>query len=236
MNESPDEILGILGGMGPAATAEFFSLICRHVPAKKDQDHPRIYVLSDPRIPDRTEAVIGNGPDPGPHLLEDMKKLAGWGASFLAVPCNTAHVFIDRFAGQLPLPLVHIVDATLEEASRQHPDGAWLAATKGTLASRLYERHAKTSAYSLKIPTSDLQEEIQETVRLVKANRMTDAGLLIRKTAEILWQMQDLPVIAACTEIPLAWGASDLPEGRMISSLEALCRACIRRLYPGTKV
>jgi aspartate racemase len=65
---------------------------------------------------------------------------------------------------------------------------------------------------------------------------MTDAGLLIRKTAEKLWQMQDLPVIAACTEIPLAWRASDLPEDRMISSLEALSRACIRRLYPGTEV
>ncbi len=235
MNERPEETLGVLGGMGPGATAEFFSLICSRAPAEKDQDHPRVYILSDPRIPDRTEAIIGNGPDPGPLLMEDMKKLAEWGASFLAVPCNTAHVFIDRFTGQLPLPLVHIVDATLFEAAGRNPDGAWLAATKGTLSSGIYKRHAEEKAYPLKIPAPDLQEEIQETVRLVKANRMREAGLLLQAFVKRLLKLHDLPVIAACTELPLAWKASELPREKMISSLEALSIACLRRLYRGIR-
>jgi len=235
MCQKPAEILGILGGMGPAATAEFFSLLCSHTPAEKDQDHPRIYILSDSWIPDRTEAIIGNGPDPGPRLLEDMEKLAGWGASFLAVPCNTAHVFIDRFSAKMPLPLVHIVDATLSEAAERNPDGAWLAATKGTLVSGIYKRHAEENAYPLKTPAPDFQEEIQETVRLVKANRTREAGMLLQEVVQRLWKLHDLPVIAACTEIPLAWKASGLPQGKMISSLEALCFACLRRLYPGIR-
>jgi aspartate racemase len=235
MTQRPAEILGILGGMGPAATAEFFSLICGRAPAEKDQDHPRVYILSDPRIPDRTEAIIGNGPDPGPCLLEDMEELAEWGASFLAVPCNTAHVFIDRFSGKIPLPLVHIVDATLCEAAGRNPDGAWLAATKGTLASGIYKRHAEEKSYPLKTPAPGFQEEIQETVRLVKANRTSEAGLLLQGVVKELWKLQDLPVIAACTELPLAWEASALPPGKMISSLEALCLACLRRLYPGIR-
>ncbi|MFP4483046.1 MAG: aspartate/glutamate racemase family protein [Thermovirgaceae bacterium] len=233
MTQRPAEILGILGGMGPAATAEFFRLISVLAPAEKDQDHPKVYILSDPWIPDRTEAINGNGLDPGPFLLQDIKKLAGWGASFLAVPCNTAHVFIDRLAGKIPLPLVHIVDETLEEAAMRNAAGSWLAATKGTLSSGIYERHAKAAGYPLKIPAPDFQEEIQETVRLVKANKTAEAGSLLQDTVTRLWQIHTLPVIAACTELPLAWSASGLPADKMISSLEALSLACIRRLYPG---
>ncbi|MGC9490358.1 MAG: aspartate/glutamate racemase family protein [Thermovirgaceae bacterium] len=236
MNESPDEILGILGGMGPAATAEFFSLICSHVPAKKDQDHPRIYILSDPRIPDRTEAIMGDGQDPGPFILEDMKKLALWGASFLVVPCNTAHVFIDRLAGEIPLPLVHIVHATIEEAARRSARGAWLMGTRGTLESGIYQKHAKKSAYPLAIPSPELQKKTQEVIRLVKANEKDKAGDFLEDIVCKLREQHDLPVIAACTELPLAWKSSRLPAKGMISSLEALVLACINRLYPEGKV
>lgn len=232
MSQRPSEIPGILGGMGPAATAEFLRLLAAHAPAGGDQDHPRVYILSDPWIPDRTEALVGNGEDPGPFILEGLRKLAGWGASFLAVPCNTAHVFIDRLAGEIPLPLVHIVDATLAEAARRDSRGAWLMATSGTLASGIYERHAKEKGHLLKIPCEDLQEKIQETVRLVKANATGKAGVLLEKIVGQTRDAEDLPLIAACTELPLAWNASGLPADLMVSSLEALSRACIRRLYP----
>ena len=234
MSQRPSEILGILGGMGPAATAEFLRLLSVFAPAEKDQDHPRVYLLSDPWIPDRTEAIIGNGPDPGRRILEDMNKLAEWGASFLAVPCNTAHVFIDKLMEEVPLPLIHIVEATISEAASKNSGGAWLLASKGTVASGIYEKHAKERGYPLKIPGKDQQEKIQETVRLVKANETQRAGRLLGEIVAILEDSQDLPFIAACTELPLAWNAGRLPEDRMISSLQALALSCIRRLYAGT--
>ncbi|KUK57153.1 MAG: Aspartate racemase [Synergistales bacterium 53_16] len=199
MSRRPSEILGILGGMGPAATAEFLRLLSVFAPAEKDQDHPRVYLLSDPWIPDRTEAIIGNGPDPGPRILEDFKKLAEWGASLLAVPCNTAHVFIDKLMGEVPLPL----------------------------------KHAKERGYPLKIPGEGQREKIHETVRLVKANETQRAGKLLGEIVKTLRDSQNLPFIAACTELPLAWEAGGLPADWMISSLHALALSCIRRLYGG---
>jgi len=236
MTKGPTEIPGILGGMGPAATAEFFRLICDLAPSEKDQNHPRVYILSDPWIPDRTEAIIGDGQDPGPFILEDMKKLALWGASFLVVPCNTAHVFIDRLAGEIPLPLVHIVDATIEEAARRSARGAWLMGSRGTLDSGIYQKHAKKSAYPLAIPSPELQKKTQEVIRLVKANEKDKAGAFLEDIVCKLREQHDLPVIAACTELPLAWKSSRLPAKGTISSLEALASACINRLYPEGKV
>lgn len=233
MSRRPSEILGILGGMGPAATAEFLRLLSVFAPAEKDQDHPRVYLLSDPWIPDRTEAIIGNGPDPGPRILEDFKKLAEWGASLLAVPCNTAHVFIDKLMGEVPLPLIHIVDATISEAASRDSGGAWLLASKGTVASGIYEKHAKERGYPLKIPGEGQREKIHETVRLVKANETQRAGKLLGEIVKTLRDSQNLPFIAACTELPLAWEAGGLPADWMISSLHALALSCIRRLYGG---
>ncbi|MEA2066959.1 MAG: amino acid racemase [Thermotogota bacterium] len=232
MTKVPTEIPGILGGMGSAATAEFFRLICDLAPSEKDQNHPRVYILSDPWIPDRTEAIIGNGQDPGPFILEDMKKLALWGASFLVVPCNTAHVFIDKLAGEIPLPLIHIVDATIEEAARRSARGAWLMATIGTLDSGIYQRHAKENAYPLAIPSPELQEKTQEVIRLVKANEKEKAGDFLEDIVCKLREQHDFPVIEVCTELSLARKSSRLPTKWMISSLEALALACINRLYP----
>ena len=67
--------LGVLGGMGPAAGAEFLRLLARDAPAKRDQDHPRVIALSDPAIPDRSDAIRGLGEDPTPRLRRELERL-----------------------------------------------------------------------------------------------------------------------------------------------------------------
>ncbi|MDT8285138.1 MAG: amino acid racemase [Thermovirgaceae bacterium] len=124
MSQKPHKVLGILGGMGPAATAEFLRLLADLAVADRDQDHPQIILFSNPRIPDRTAAIIGGGEDPAPDILEGLKRLESWGAQLLAVPCNTAHVFIDRFRGDLYVPLVHIIEETVSRARNASPEGA----------------------------------------------------------------------------------------------------------------
>jgi aspartate racemase len=92
--ESPSKNLGVLGGLGPAAGAEFFRLLSEKASASKDQEHPVIFMISDPHIPDRTAAMLGNGEDPTERVKKRLLSIAGQGVDFLAVPCNTVHIFM----------------------------------------------------------------------------------------------------------------------------------------------
>ena len=228
----PDRILGGLGGMGPAAAAECLRLIAEGAPVSGDQEHAGTYMLSDPHVPDRSSAILGRGTDPTERLKKDLLTLAGWGAGLLAVPCNTAHYFIDRFLDELPVPLVHIIDETVAAAERMSPEGAWLLATRGTMDSGLYQKYGEKRGYRFFVPSMDVQEKVQQSIELVKSNRKDDGGNLLRNVVLDLWKERDLPICAACTELPLAYDASGLPREKTVSSLGALCDACLKVLYP----
>ena len=229
--ESPKKTLGILGGMGPAAGAEFLRLLAEKAPAERDQEHPIMYMLSDPHIPDRTAAIIGNGPDPTERLKRGLLTVAGWGVDYLAVPCNTAHIFIDRFRDELPVPLLHIVEETVAASQRQSPKGAWLLATEATCRSGIYQRYAQKAGYAFREVTPETQQNVTEALTLVKAGKLAESGACLRKVVEKLWQQEDLGVATACTELPLAYDASGLPREKSVSSLGALSDACLRAIY-----
>ncbi|MCC8194689.1 MAG: amino acid racemase [Deltaproteobacteria bacterium] len=229
--ESPSKTLGVLGGMGPAACAEFMRLLAEKSPAGRDQEHPIMYVLSDPHIPDRTAAVNGTGPDPTGRLRSDLLTVAGWGVDYLAVPCNTAHIFIDRFREELPVPLIHIVEETVAACQRKSPEGAWLLATEATCKTGLYQRYAEKRGYTFLEVSPEAQNDVTEALTLVKAGRMTEAGDRMRNVVEGLWRIENLDIATACTELPLAYDASGLPRDRSVSSLGALSDACLRVLY-----
>ena len=225
--------LGVLGGMGPAAGAEFLRLLTALTPVARDQDHFPVILLSDPQVPDRTKALLGEGEDPSPKLLEDLLKLASWGADVLAVPCNTAHAYIDRFKDRLPVPLVHIVEETLREAASRNPAGGWLIATEGTLASGIYESRASRMGSLLRRPGEAEQAVVNDVIRMVKANRVEESARRFRPLAESLWKKASVPILTACTETPIAYAAAGLPPGMAVSSLEALAKGAVRALMEG---
>ncbi|MBQ0025546.1 MAG: amino acid racemase [Bacteroidales bacterium] len=231
--QSNGQTLGVLGGMGPAATAEFLRLLAQKAPAGCDQEHPRVIVYSHTITPDRTTFLLGKGPDPEPYLLDGLRTLKVWGADILAVTCNTAHHFIDKFidAGTLPAPIVHIIDETIRECRNRSPRGAWLTATLGTMNTGIYQRHAAASGYGFRIPDKEMQAEIHAITDMVKAGKNEEAGVRYRDVIERLWQIEKLPVVGACTELPVAYNNTGLPEEMGISSLEALADGCIRELY-----
>ncbi|MGI6075038.1 MAG: aspartate/glutamate racemase family protein [Pyramidobacter sp.] len=224
-------ILGVFGGLGPAASAEFMRLLAELAPAKCDQEHPLVYVYDDPQIPDRSTAIMGNGPSPEPQLKEGLLKLCSWGAQLLAVPCNTAHYFIDHFRHELPVPLVHIVEVSVADALKISPDGCWIIATGGTLYSGIYDREAQRQGLKIFKPGKEMLPQFIETIRLVKAGKLKESAAVIRPAVEALWKERDLPVLCACTELPLAYEASGLPLNRSVSTLRSLAQACIDRLY-----
>ena len=227
----PSRVLGVYGGLGPAASAEFLRLLAQMAPAKVDQDHPVVYMYSNPQIPDRSSAIMGVGPSPEEDLRVGLTTLCSWGADLLAVPCNTAHFFIDRFRDELGVPLVHIVEATVEEAVSTSPNGAWLIATGGTMSSGIYQKEAEKREYDLAIPPLGIQDDVVRCITEVKGGDLRLAGETMFTLVERLRSIKDVPVIGACTELPLAYDASGLPSDGMISSLKALSKGCIAALY-----
>lgn len=225
--------LGVLGGMGPSATAEFLRVLASRSPATTDQDHPRIVLLSDPSVPDRTTALLAGDDGPLLPIRNGLLTLASWGADLLAVPCNTAHAYVDRIVASqvLAVPVVHIVDAALQAARRVSPRGAWLTATTGTVSCSLYQRRAAAVGYRLRVPDAALQLRIHAAVTLVKAGRTVDSGRVLAPVVRQLWHRDRQPVLAACTELPIAYAAARLPPELMISSLDALADACVAELY-----
>ncbi|WP_150238128.1 aspartate/glutamate racemase family protein [Nocardiopsis quinghaiensis] len=222
--------LGVLGGMGPAATAEFLRLIAHRFPATRDQEHPRVLLLSEPGIPDRSSCVLTGDDAPLPQIREGLSTLVSWGADLLAVPCNTAHVFIDRFRQELPAPLVDIVEATLATAVSRGAGASWLAATSGTVHGGLYQRRALDLGHRLLLPEPHVQEGVETTIRLVKMGRTEQAAACMTTVARSLWRTGPFPVIAACTELPLAYEAAGLPPDMAVSSLECLASSCVDTL------
>ena len=232
MLSKPVKTLGVLGGMGPAACAEFLRILAKDSPAKNDSQHPKIIMLSDPDTPDRSDGLMGLGPDPENVIRKNLFKLAEWGADLLAVPCNTAHYFIDRFRDDLPVPLIHIVESTVN-AARELSQGncSWLLATDGTIKSLIYQTCAEKMNYHFLRPSQEQQNNIQSCIRLVKAGDLHTAGEILRDTVNQLWRERNVPVTMGCTEIPLAYAASGLPGDKQVSSLKSLSDACIRVLY-----
>lgn len=225
------KILGVLGGLGPAASAEFLKILAQLCPAKKDQEHPIVYMMADCSIPDRTDAIFGRGQNPSDQIKKDLLKLVEWGADLLAVPCNTAHYFINDFVKDLPVPLVHIIRETVLLAQQRSPQGAWMLSTKGTRKTGLYQQVADELGYKLYIPNEEQSDLAQAAIEAVKANDMVRAGELTRQCCESCWKEKDLLVMTACTELPLGYDASGLPKEKSVSSLEALALACVRELY-----
>jgi len=226
--------IGILGGMGPEATAYFFGLIIRHTLAAKDQDHIPVIIHSDPRIPPRSDAILGDGESPVPLLRRGAKALEKAGADFIVMPCITAHYFFGEVASSVKVPVVDLIQEAVSFAAQRFPGlrRAGLIATSGTVASRIIHQAFEKRGISVIVPEVEEQGRVMEAVfgeQGIKAESVGDfnretlrgvAGALISRGAEA--------IIAGCTEIPLALGEKDLGVP-FIEPMEIGALACIRK-------
>lgn len=224
-------VLGVLGGMGPAATAEFMRLLTEKAPALYDQEHPQTIIYSNTITPNRTDFILGKGPNPYPYLLDGLLKLISWGADLLVMTCNTSHYFVDLFPEEIGSRLISIVVETINKSKKISPNGAWLTATLGTMNTHIYQKNARNIGYNLKEPTSKQMNGIHHVTDLVKSGKTHEAGQLYKEICTQLWEQEEMPIIGACTELPIAYSQSGLPEALFISSLDSLAEASIRELY-----
>jgi aspartate racemase len=224
--------IGILGGMGPEATAHFFSLIIKHTAAGKDQDHIPALIYNLPQIPERTAAILGQGPSPVPLLRKGLRTLARAGADFIVIPCITAHAFLPDIRRASPVPVLSLLDITLADSLEKIPGlkRAGLLASTGTVRSGLFNKTFAESGVQIVTPSEREQSRLMEAIfgrRGIKAG-FTEGGS--RKTvldlACRLVKRGSEAIIAGCTEIPLVLGDEDIPVP-LIEPLRIAAQAAI---------
>jgi len=228
-------MLGVLGGMGPLATADFFAKLVAATPAGSDEAHIPTLIMSDPRIPPRPPAILGTGESPLPALLAARDKLLAGGATMLAMPCNTAHFWYRDLVAGCAVPFVSIIESACAElAARAGPgDGVAVIATRATLATRLYDDRLHALGYVPILPgETAMRDVITPAIEHVKSGQAQAGGQLLAPYVEQLLAQGARAVLLACTETPVALDAIASPlREYCVDTNAALARACVARWF-----
>jgi aspartate racemase len=224
-------VLGVIGGMGPAATADFFVKLVEETGAACDEDHIPTLIASDPRVPSRTAAILEHGPSPLPALLAVRDRLLGAGATMLAMPCNTAHAWYDDLARDCAVPFVSIIEASCDAVASIAAPGSRIGvvATRATLAAEIFDRRLRSRGYAVALPAeAELAGSVLPSIRMVKEGRNREAGALLAPAVQALLDRGAAAVVLACTETPVALDAVASPlRAHCVDSSRALARACV---------
>lgn len=225
-----DKILGVLGGMGPLASAQFMLRLTLLTPAARDQEHIPTVLWSDPRVPDRTRGRIEGGADPLPFLMRGVMGLKAAGCGAIAIPCNTAHGWYTQLL-EAGLPILHIVEAAAGELARQVPTGTiGVMGTAATLRMRLYQDYLEARGWNCIVPSDEeMQTRVSPGIGLVKANKVEEAYAPLADVATSLAARGAKAVILGCTEIPLGIKAGPYAEigVPLIDTIDTLAMASI---------
>ncbi len=224
--------IGILGGMGPEATAYFFSLIIKDTAAARDQDHIPVIIYNLPQVPERTAALLGKGPSPVPLLRKGIRRLGRAGADFIVIPCITAHAFLPEIKTAGRVPILSLLDEALALSRKKIPKlkRAGLLASTGTLRSGLFHKAFATAGVEIINPTDKEQAKIMEAVfgkAGIKAGfTRGQPRRLILNAARRLIRRGAQAIIAGCTEIPLVLKDEDISVP-LIEPMRIAARAAI---------
>lgn len=208
-------VLGVVGGMGPAATVAFLDALTRRTPAGRDQDHIDTVVLSHASVPDRTAHLVDpEQPDPTPYLLGDLEVLARLGCACAVIACNTAHAFLPE---ELPLPLLSLVRVGAEAAAdRADAPGraprVRVLATDGTVSSGVYQDALAALGAEPLLPDEAGQRELMSVIYDgVKAGVDVPTAAFVDLLARLRGDADT--VVLACTELSVLGeqASSDLP-------------------------
>lgn len=219
---APGRVIGILGGMGPEATLDFYRHIISLTPAAKDQDHVRVLIYSNPKIPDRTKAIAENGPSPLPELIETARTLERGGAGIIAIPCNTAHYFLAQIRKEVSIPVLDVIGETRLELQRAYPDirKVGLIAALGTVVSGVYHRALAPEGIEVLVPGEDDQQAVQKAIGQVKAGVVNKGTReTFQSTGKRLIDMGAGAVILGCTEVPLAFDPAEVSYPSLNSTM-----------------
>lgn len=221
--------IGVLGGMGPAATVDFMAKLVALTPAHCDQEHLPVVVANFPQVPDRSSAIMGAGPDPLPAMLQGIAALNALDVGVIVVPCNTSHHWYDAMAAASRAPMLHIADASLQGVPSHVPVA--ILATRGCLKAGIYQKALTARGNRPMLPYERMQQDVDACIRAVKAGRNDEGATRMQQLLHKLRAEGATRAILACTELPLAAAAAGEQAANgvtLIDSTLELARATVR--------
>lgn len=229
-NGFPQELtLGVLGGMGPQATADFLAKLVQVTPAEREQDHLHVLVDSNPKVPDRNQAIAGHGPSPAPVLAEMARRLERAGAGLLVMACNTAHAFEGAIREAVSVPFVSIVQEACNACLRESPTARTigLLAAPGCIQAGLYQSALEARGLEPLLPQPADQEVFNRLLYEIKLGAsLADIRPEMRRLALGLTARGADVLMAACTEVPLVLGQADV-DRPLIDATHNLAVRCV---------
>lgn len=229
-----DKILGIIGGMGPEASAQIYMKMIKATKVQRDQDHFRIIIDSNPKIPDRTRAILGLGESPVPEIIKTANNLMKMGVELACIPCITSHYFYDEIVEGTELKILHALKELNSYIHEFYPEvkKVGVLATTGTKSTRIFNQYLQD--VEIIYPDDEIQENnVMEAIygegSGVKSGVTTGKPVelleiagehVISKGAEI--------VILGCTEIGLVLTKNSLSRPS-IDPMDVIAEVMIRK-------
>ncbi|MFV0412803.1 MAG: aspartate/glutamate racemase family protein [Oscillospiraceae bacterium] len=221
------KVLGILGGLGPMATAYFYELVTAHTLAEKDQDHIDMVISSKASTPDRTAFIRGaSSEDPFVVMEAEAGRLVTFGAEVIAIPCNTAHYFYQRLNEVISIPILNMVGDTVARAQQSGSQKVGILATDGTIFTETYQRVCRESNLACAVPDAEGQKQVMEVIYGdIKRGKEPNMQRFHAAAGQLFGSGCDT-IILGCTELSLL-KKGGLLDARFMDSMEVLAEAAI---------
>lgn len=221
-------ILGIMGGMGPAATCDIYNKIIQLTPATCDQEHLHIIIDSNSQIPDRTRYICGDGEDPRIEMIRSSIKLEMMGADYIIIPCNTAHYFYDDIVKYTKAKVLHMIRETASFLKKSKPGEKdyLLLATAGTYKAGIYKKIFKEFDLNIIEPDEDDIRIVMDWIYSVKSGKFDVSPEEFQNYAGKYMPDKEIPIILGCTELPLLADRIGV-RGECIDPVSILAKRCV---------
>jgi len=220
--------LGIIGGMGPMASAYFLQLLTTMTEASSDQEHIHAVLDSCTQIPDRTSFILGqSSEDPFPHIVESGQRLIDAGCDVIAMTCNTSHYFFDRIEQSLSVPMINLIRESANYLKERGINKAGLMATDGTVSSGLYQKEFAAAGIEVVVPSAEYQKAVMHIIYdNVKAGTEPELPLFYDIARSMVGDGAQV-IVLGCTELPLVKRDAASPAS-FIDPMEVMAMRAIR--------
>lgn len=205
--------VGVIGGLGPETTSEFYLEVIFQCQKKNDQQRPLIVIASVP-LPfeiERDLIATNTGKERYiPFLVEEAQRLEKSGVDFLVMPCNSLHVFINEIRESVNIPVLSIVEETIDYLKSKGFKKVGLISTSATIANNVYETKLQESNIDFVVP-NDLQRAKMDKIiqQLIEGRHLNqDREAIHEVVKDLSYQGVDC-VALACTDLQLLLPSSD---------------------------
>jgi aspartate racemase len=222
--------LGILGGMGPAAAAEFVTRLIAQTPATHDQQHIPFVLWNEPRIPDRSTSMQAGDNAPLLWLLQGIQALKTVGCDYIVIPCNSAHFWYNDMV-KMGVPITHIVDSIADQLRALDLENITIGVmgTQGTIEYGIYQSRLEQQGWRCLVPDrSEMDFFVQPAIDLIKAGKIAESQLLLMKVIHSLIDRGARAIVLGCTELPLAIRITQENNTPIFNSIDSLVQAVIK--------